>query len=360
MGTIRTLLAIAVVFAHSYGFMFTGGVLAVQLFYIVSGYLMSTILINNENYNSISKFYTNRALRLFPVYWCVAFLSLILNIFYLYVGNDNFFFIYNELGIFPIIWLFFSNIFLIGQDWLMFTGVFDGTFGFTTDFQRSDLPIWEALLVPQAWTLGVEICFYLIAPFIIRNKKIWLSLLFISLFIKAYLIIIGLGTKDPFSYRFFPAELCLFLFGVFSHQFFYPFYRKNNIENNKILVNSAVILCIAYILLFHLIPINYFISSIVLIGTITLTLPLLASFQRASKIDNAIGNLSYPIYISHIMVINLIDFISEKYGFYKDLNYYILIFSITILFSILLEVFVNKKVSAIRRRIRGRSGLNTY
>ena len=41
MGTIRLLLALAVVFTHSYGYLFTGGKLAVQLFYIISGYLMS-------------------------------------------------------------------------------------------------------------------------------------------------------------------------------------------------------------------------------------------------------------------------------------------------------------------------------
>ena len=32
MGTVRFLLAFAVVFAHSYGFVFTGGQLAVQIF----------------------------------------------------------------------------------------------------------------------------------------------------------------------------------------------------------------------------------------------------------------------------------------------------------------------------------------
>ena len=77
MGTIRLLLALAVVFTHSYGYLFTGGKLAVQLFYIISGYLMSLILLNNKTYSNLYKFYSNRLLRLFPVYWGVAILTFV-------------------------------------------------------------------------------------------------------------------------------------------------------------------------------------------------------------------------------------------------------------------------------------------
>ena len=50
MGTIRLLLALGVVFTHSYGYLFTGGKLSVQIFYMISGYLMSLILINQKTY----------------------------------------------------------------------------------------------------------------------------------------------------------------------------------------------------------------------------------------------------------------------------------------------------------------------
>ena len=53
MGTIRLLLALAVVFSHSYGYLLVGGRLAVQLFYIISGYLISFILIELKSYSSI-------------------------------------------------------------------------------------------------------------------------------------------------------------------------------------------------------------------------------------------------------------------------------------------------------------------
>lgn len=38
MGVLRFILAISVVFAHTYGFLFVGGRLAVQLFYMISGF----------------------------------------------------------------------------------------------------------------------------------------------------------------------------------------------------------------------------------------------------------------------------------------------------------------------------------
>ena len=76
MGILRLLLAISVVLAHSsplFGITSVGGALAVQAFYIISGFYMSLIL--NEKYtggnNSYYLFISNRLLRLYPIYWVV-------------------------------------------------------------------------------------------------------------------------------------------------------------------------------------------------------------------------------------------------------------------------------------------------
>jgi hypothetical protein len=39
-----------------------------------------------------------------------------------------------------------------------------------------------------------------------------------------YLIHLGIGTKDPWTYRFFPTELALFLIGALAHQVLRPIY----------------------------------------------------------------------------------------------------------------------------------------
>lgn len=77
MGSLRTLFAIAVVFAHCYGFVFVGGRNAVQLFYITSGFLMSYVLVEKKTYPKIKDFYINRYLRLYPIYFSVAILTLL-------------------------------------------------------------------------------------------------------------------------------------------------------------------------------------------------------------------------------------------------------------------------------------------
>jgi len=62
MGTLRTLFAIAVVFAHSLGNLLVGGRYAVQLFYMISGFLISYVLFERKTYPNIKSFYINRYL----------------------------------------------------------------------------------------------------------------------------------------------------------------------------------------------------------------------------------------------------------------------------------------------------------
>jgi len=97
---------------------------------------------------------------------------------------------------------------------------------FTQNFSKSDLPLYPGLIIPQAWTLGLEISFYLIAPFILARKKILFLLLIFSFAIRIILHQIGLGREDPWVYRFFPAELAFFILGALSQQFLMPLYKR--------------------------------------------------------------------------------------------------------------------------------------
>ena len=63
MGSVRVLLAIAVVVEHSFGMAFSGGVFAVQLFFVVSGFYISYILVEAQSYATVRGFYWNRILR---------------------------------------------------------------------------------------------------------------------------------------------------------------------------------------------------------------------------------------------------------------------------------------------------------
>src|SRR5438046_3915854 len=75
LGTFRFLLALAVVVSHAgglWGRRYMDGLMAVQCFYMVSGFLISLILsgkYDTSTPSGLRLFYTTRALRIFVPYW---------------------------------------------------------------------------------------------------------------------------------------------------------------------------------------------------------------------------------------------------------------------------------------------------
>jgi len=350
MGSVRTLLAIAVVFGHSYGFIFVGGRLAVQLFYVISGFLISYVLVEARTYRSVSSFYINRFLRLFPIYWFVALTTIIAVLLASLIFNQTHQIIstFEVLGFEGRLSLGLSNILLFGQDWIMFTGVRDGEFQFVTDFKESDVNVWEGLLVPQAWTLGLELSFYLIAPFVLVRRNLMITLLISSIVLRCYLIYIGLGTKDPWTYRFFPTELALFIFGAFSHQFLKPLYEKIDlltVNLSKILTLAIFLYCTVYFLL----PYKE-LNALCLIVMFILFLPYLFKFQSKNRWDSRIGELSYPIYISHMLVIWSAGFILGID--HSSLVGSLIIVFITVIFSQIINLSIGKFFEKFRTKVK--------
>ncbi|MDH6355821.1 peptidoglycan/LPS O-acetylase OafA/YrhL [Dysgonomonas sp. PH5-45] len=84
MGIIRLLLAISVVINHStaiFGCRLVGGAVAVQAFYIISGFYMAMIL--TEKYvgkGSYKLFISNRFLRLYPIYWAILLVVILYSV----------------------------------------------------------------------------------------------------------------------------------------------------------------------------------------------------------------------------------------------------------------------------------------
>ncbi|MFP8967535.1 acyltransferase family protein [Pokkaliibacter sp. CJK22405] len=353
MGSIRTLLAISVVFAHTYGYIFVGGQTAVQLFYIISGYLISYILIEAKSYPEILAFYKNRFLRLFPTYWTVAFIT-----FSLYALAS--FFLKKPAGpletfslLDPVgkIALAVTNITLLGQDWIMFTGVRDGTFEFVGNFRLSDIEVYTGLLAPQAWTLGVELTFYIIAPFILPRRKILFILLFLSLSLRLYFFKIGIIFQDPWSYRFFPTELSFFILGALSHQYLAPWYNKKNFitARNSNTFTTIIFICCAGLFLAP----HKNIATLLLLAIFIITLPFLFHFNSQKAWDKNIGELSYPIYISHMLVVMIFNKLYKTIGLpERTLTYSLIIIITTTIFSLIINNYIGKFVEKRRHKIK--------
>lgn len=74
---------IPIEFNHISKYFFDGG-LGVMIFFVLSGYLITHLLLNEENSNgniSLSSFYFRRILRIFPVYYAFIFILFILNLY---------------------------------------------------------------------------------------------------------------------------------------------------------------------------------------------------------------------------------------------------------------------------------------
>ena len=352
MGILRVLLAISVVFIHTHGQVFVGGQEAVQLFYVISGYLISFVLLEVKSYKKIQFFYLNRYLRLYPTYLLVTVLVLIT---YWILGGiwfiDHAFL--SQIPLSADLVLSFANAFIFLQDWVMFMGVKDGHLILTGNLAGVTLPLYKGLLTPQAWTLGVELTFYLIAPFVLTRRKLLYSLLLASILLRIYFINLGIGYQDPWVYRFFPTELALFLSGALAHQVLMPFYIKIIKNNRSFYVNVFTCGLIIFVSFYSVIQIDLLLKKIVLFSMFILLLPFIFLFQKQNKFDSWIGELSYPIYINHFLVMFWVESAAAqlKLPVHNALSTAVILCS-SIVFAIVINATLHPMIDRLRAKIR--------
>ena len=350
MGILRLLLAISVLLAHSssvFGVNLVGGQAAVQAFYIVSGFYMALILKEKYigNYNSYKLFITNRLLRLFPVYWAVIILVLIVGFLSYFltdghkiIGLEAYSNNINNFDFISIVFLVFTNIFMVFQDWVMFMGIdiTNSEFFFTTNFKETSPQLYKFLLVPQAWTIGLEITFYLIAPFLLRLKvKYIILLMLISAAIRVVLYYFGYS-NDPWSYRFFPSELFFFLLGILAY-YIYKIIPLPTVRQKYLLF--YLIIFLTFIYSFFQFPGKIYLYLFIFF----LVLPSVFSLSKKWKKDRSIGELSYPLYISHYFLLNIMIY------FKIESNKGLILLISTLLLSILLNQLISKRVEIYRQ-----------
>jgi len=360
MGIIRLLLALSVLSTHAnsiFGCHFVGGQMAVQSFYIISGFYMALIL--KEKYvgknGSFKLFISNRFLRLYPIYLTILGLTALACIAVaIQTKGQSFpkFEQFSQINYNPLsfIYLIFANIIIFGQDLVLFLGISpqDGHLFFTSDFTTTNPHLYAFMLVPQAWSLGIELTFYLLAPFILRKSlKFQSAIILLSLALRFYLYNVLDLKNDPWTYRFFPTELLFFMLGSLAY------HLKTKLSGTKIKSYSAAILLV-YIIMFTVIyayipvvEINYIpfsLKDIAYYISIMVSIPILFLCYKNNKIDNQIGELSYPVYISHKLIIMIfagLPFIALRNG--------VSIAVFTIIASILLIKFISKPIEKVRQ-----------
>ncbi len=353
MGLIRLILAISVVLSHSAPFLginLIGGQLAVEVFFVISGFYMALILEQKYNKkNSKRLFWENRFLKIFPVYWIILIASVVFEIVNVFITTDakTIFPLFNpniHLTLFSLISLIFSNIFIFGLDVFMSLSVNigAGTFFLNPNPLAFKPFAYTFLFIPQAWSLSSELLFYVVVPFLVELKSKWLLVIIgLSLLLRIYLYKHGFE-GNVWSHGAFMTALCEFLSGIIAFRI-YKFLKPIKLSKKVlVLIYGFYIL---YLLVFQYIPFTYFKIGI-LFGLSILLLPFLFRLSKDNKLDRYLGELSYPIYVCHFLVISfmvrytIID--KSLWGFFGVME--------SIMLAVLLVEFVVKPIDKIRQK----------
>lgn len=306
MGLLRVALAMAVVLGHlplaSFKFIHAGT--AVQAFYIISGFYMALVL--DGKYARAGLFYSNRLLRLMPSYFVMmAIAAAALWGLNASATGSSEIFATAFAHPFTSLVMAFENIAIVGQELLFwFTIGKDGALSFDPTGalpNETTTLAWQALLVPQAWSLSMELMFYAMAPFLARLS--WRALAAIA---GASLALRFAGAWLPVDFaiwagRFFPTALYLFVLGMLAHRAL-PLVARLPAAFGWIL-NAAVL---TMVVLLPLSDVAAPLQKWVVFGGIAFAAPFLFHAFKANALDRWIGDLSYPLYLCHLVVIGLV------------------------------------------------------
>ncbi|MDC0064456.1 acyltransferase [Gammaproteobacteria bacterium] len=312
---LRALAVIPVILFHAGYEYFDGGFIGVDIFFVISGYLISTIIINELDNNNFSlvNFYERRARRILPA---LFFLILVC--------------------------IPFSYLLLLPEDLLDFSrsvisvSLFSSNFLFWIDsgyFETAS----ELKPLLHTWSLAVEEQYYILFPLFLMitwsyGKKTVLILLFIIGLFSLFLADLASNfyeNQKIISGSFFllPTRAWELLIGVII-----ALYLKNNGFLNSILINQILSL-----LGFSLIIISFFVideslpfpSLYALAPTIGTGLIIMAAVEGtfiykffSLKPIVGMGLISYSAYLYHQPILAFAR--HRNYGEISDLNTFIL------------------------------------
>jgi peptidoglycan/LPS O-acetylase OafA/YrhL len=287
MGTIRLLLALAVVFGHAPGWQQIQSnaadplrpiapYFAVQAFFIISGFYMEMV---RDRYEpaGLWVFWSNRYSRLIAPYLIVALITVLLAI--AFPEHAPPFQSYTPKGVIEGLLLGLANLSILGTDIVAFLG----------------LEPLAGLVIPQSWSLGTELWFYLLVPMYWRTPTRYvLAIILVSCAFRIGIAVSSLPAF-PWQQRFFPSELAFFLVGMLSYR-----HRKISAIISPAIALPAAILGILFSGWIGTSESVVFSAALAVLSF--LFLPGIWKMTCAVRFDRTIGELSYPVYLVHITV----------------------------------------------------------
>ena len=277
LGILRLILAMAVAASHANLRMggLNPGVVAVIGFYLISGYVMAGLIRRNYSQPAAAPaFYLDRAIRLLPQYLFYGILTLVWQLY----SQANTYFLSRIPGPGDLL----NNVLIVPLNYYM--------------YNSSD----QYTLIPPAWSLGAEIQFYLIAPFLLVWPKRILAagLLSLGVYLAA---LAGLINSDWFGYRLIPGVLLFFLLGALLQHLQQPQPQPGRARAMTALVAALATLALGLLYLNGTLRQPYNFET--LLGLI-LGLGLLHTLANRPRTrwDDLAGDISYGVFLNHFFI----------------------------------------------------------
>jgi peptidoglycan/LPS O-acetylase OafA/YrhL len=327
-GIYRFILATMVAFSHlATPLAHSIGIYAVFCFFLLSGYLMTLVL--NERYgfsfDGIRRYGLNRFLRIFPPYWVALVASIIIV----------------SLG--PAIASSFHPALTMPSnpgEWVPNLIIFN-------------LHYSQVRLVPPAWSIDIEMFFYVTMALILStNRNISIVWFLSSIALTAYMLVSG----QEFIWRYsteFGASL------PFSMGALMYFYRDKipAFSGLHIIISSGLFL--SYAIFSNFIwadPQNLGLYLSLIFGLyVQISLANVPREKTApwlQALDKRMGDLSYPIFLCHLPIGALVVRLALFGISGKGLALFVVGFSATLVMSLGINHFIESPIQKIRKRFR--------
>ncbi len=323
-GSLRLFLAFFVVFSHLVGthYLQHFGFYAVRGFYVLSGFLMTAGL--NELYAFDGRrYFTNRLLRLMPLYFVVCLLTLI-----------------------AVVCLPAEATTFIGQ-WKPDLLWHDAITNVLVLPLHHPEPHYR--LIPTAWSLAVEIEMYVVLfLFVSRSEQHAMVALFFGLL---YHAVCGLYHL-PFDYRYFgaPSALLAFSLGALIY-----FYRKRGL-----LLDVTPFMAVAALAIWvvdALAPRTSFIENsgyytdTILFAVVVTGLANAEGGPLLKSVDRALGEIAYPAFLVQWLA-GFVTALVFLPGIWRGWSLALASIPVTLAAAVVLAVFNQKIIEPLRDRIR--------
>ncbi|MDA7760271.1 acyltransferase [Amylibacter sp.] len=294
---LRALAIVPVVFFHANFSAFSGGFVGVDVFFVISGYLISSLILSDVAQGSFSftSFYERRARRILPALFLVIACSMPF-VWLLYLPNDMKDFSESVAAV-P---LFLSNF------------VFESQSGY---FERAT----DIKPLIHTWSLAVEEQFYLFFPavllLLLRFGKVWMFCLIILLSILS-LALAEWGTRHAPTDAYFllPTRIWELLLGVLVA--FYLFYQKQQCISDIGCLLGILMILVSIFIFDTETPFPGISALLPTIGTCLFILfagPQTISFQIFSnRYVVLLGLISYSLYLWHQPIFAIVKYQSNE------------------------------------------------